>query len=47
MSLLIAHDADIEAVDLLGHTPIHYANSNGHVEVVKFLIEHGAILYKN
>ena len=26
----------------LGRTPLHYSAENGHVDVVKYLVDHGA-----
>ena len=29
-----------------GNTPLHYACSNGHIQIVKYLIQNGSILTK-
>ena len=39
---LIEAHADVNAQDLFGVTPIHWASENGHFEVVRCLIENNA-----
>ena len=40
--LLVNRDADVDVVDNLGMTALHAACSDGHFEIAKFLLEHGA-----
>ena len=40
--VLIAADADVEAVDKADKTPLAYAASRGHREIAKLLLDHGA-----
>ena len=40
--LLLEHDADGNAQDDDGHTPLNRSSKFGHVEVVRILLEHGA-----
>ena len=42
VSRLLAEGEDINAFDDLGKTPLHYAADREHVEVARYLIEHGA-----
>ena len=42
VSRLVADGEDINAFDDLGKTPLHYAADREHVEVARYLIEHGA-----
>jgi len=42
VSRLVAEGEDINAFDDLGKTPLHYAADREHVEVARYLIEHGA-----
>lgn len=42
VKLLLSHKAQMDAVDLLKHTPLFRACEMGHMEVVQALIEHGA-----
>jgi ankyrin repeat protein len=44
--LLICNGADVDSLILKGQTPLHLAESNGHIDVVKFLIESG-VDFKN
>ncbi len=43
VSLLIEKGADINAKTKEGSTPLMMASLNGHIEIIKFLKEHGAI----
>ena len=40
--LLLEHGADINVQNASGRTPLHWASSNGALEVVRVLLEHGA-----
>jgi ankyrin repeat protein len=40
--VLLAHNADINLVDELGHTPLNWAIGGREEDVVRLLIEHGA-----
>jgi len=40
--ILISVGADVNAKDIVGATPFHWATENGHLEVVKTLISAGA-----
>lgn len=40
--LLLDHEADIEAKDARGNTPLHLAAKNGHPNVAELLLNHGA-----
>ncbi|CAF9912261.1 MAG: hypothetical protein GOMPHAMPRED_007613 [Gomphillus americanus] len=42
ITLLLAHDTAIEAVDNDGWTPLHWAAKAGHFDIVKVLLAHGA-----
>ena len=42
MEVLLAHHADVNAVDQLGWAPLHYASRVGHLKVARILLEHGA-----
>jgi ankyrin repeat protein/actin-like ATPase involved in cell morphogenesis len=44
VSVLLAAGADIEATDLHGYTPLHWAAQQGHEAVAKVLIEAGAVI---
>jgi len=44
---LIAHHADINVVDSQGDTPLHDAARNGHLLVVRLLVENGATFLRN
>lgn len=39
---LLAHGADVNAVQADEYTPLHEAAHNGHVEMIKLLLRHGA-----
>jgi len=41
-SLVAGDNTLINAVDDRQRQPLHYAASNGHLEIVKFLLDHGA-----
>lgn len=43
VQLLLGYGADIDAVDEYGRTPLHYAVQNNHIEVVRQLVEGGAM----
>jgi ankyrin repeat protein len=40
---LLEKGADINHVDIIGYTALHFAAQETHTNVVKFLLEHGAI----
>ena len=42
ISLLISHNADINAKDKYYRTPLHYAAENGHLSVVEYLVNQKA-----
>ena len=42
VKLLIAANAEVNAVNNLQKTPLHLAARSGHTEIVKLLIENGA-----
>ena len=39
---MIAHNANVDQADNEGHTPLIAASMNGHIEVVKLLIDNNA-----
>jgi ankyrin repeat protein len=39
---LLNHGADVNAQGVHGYTPLHFAASNGHLQVIPMLIEHNA-----
>jgi ankyrin repeat protein len=39
ISLLLAHNANINMIDKLGYTPLHYAADNNKIDVIKFIIQ--------
>lgn len=47
IQLLLAKGADVTVNDERGNTALHRAVQNGHVEVVRILIAHGAVAAKN
>ena len=38
--------ADLNNIDNNGRSPLYYASMNGHIEVVKFLVECGANIHQ-
>ena len=44
--LLVEQGADKDKVIRVGYTPLYHASINGHVEVVQYLAEQGAMLDK-
>jgi ankyrin repeat protein len=42
VSLLLHHNADVNAVGADNYTALHFASSNGHMDVVQILLNHGA-----
>ena len=44
VKLLLAKDADLTYPNKAGWTPVNSASENGHIEVVKLLVENGAVL---
>ena len=42
LTLLIEHDADVNAIDLGGNSALHWAAFGGHINCIKQLIEHRA-----
>lgn len=42
VNLLIANGADVNAQDFEDYTPLHNAAWNGHLEIVKTLVNQGA-----
>ena len=42
--MLIQNGADVDAVDHKGRRAIHIASRDGHVEIVKVLLENGAFV---
>lgn len=39
---LLSYGADIDAIDEYGRTPLHYAVTNKHIDIVRLLVERGA-----
>jgi ankyrin repeat protein len=44
VELLLMHGADIQARDLAGAGPLHWAAKEGYTEIIEVLIAHGAEL---
>ncbi|EEA26118.1 hypothetical protein TMatcc_005630 [Talaromyces marneffei ATCC 18224] len=42
MHLFLEYGADIDTIDEYGRTPLHYAVTNKHIDIVKLLVERGA-----
>ena len=42
VTLLCEAEAKINNGDYLGNTPLHYACSNGHIQIVKYLMQNGS-----
>lgn len=42
LTLLCEADAKTNIGDSLGNTPLHYACSNGHILIVKYLLQNGS-----
>lgn len=41
LTLLCEAEAKLNIGDHLGNTPLHYACSNGHIQIVKYLMQNG------
>ena len=42
LSLLFLRGAKVDAIGQDGHTPLHFASQEGHLDVVNLLLEHDA-----
>ena len=42
VTLLCEAEAKINVGDHRGNTPLHYACSNGHIQIVKYLMQNGS-----
>ncbi|KAL8572883.1 hypothetical protein ACOMHN_011132 [Nucella lapillus] len=42
---LLSHGADVNAKDSFGRTPLFYANRGGHRDVIKLLVDNGAVAH--
>ncbi|OQS07559.1 hypothetical protein THRCLA_20127 [Thraustotheca clavata] len=43
LSLLLLHKVNVNAININGTTPLHFAVERGHVPMVKYLLENGAL----